>query len=105
MQSLKQTLQTLTTLEKAVLKEMSKSDFEVTWLTYYDEIDYNNAGFNKNQIAGIVSSLHKKGLVINESTSDYNGIILNYWVCSYKFNDVKNDYDFVEQIENFLMNN
>lgn len=102
MKSLKQTLETLTTLEKAVLKEMSKSDFEGSWLTYYDEIDYSKANFNKNQIAGIVSSLHKKGLVINESTNDYEGFMINYWLCSYKFNDVKSEYDLIEQIEGVL---
>jgi len=102
MKSLKQTLKTLTTLEKAVLKEMSKSDFETTWLTYYDEIDYNTTEFNKNQISGIVSSLHKKGLVINESTEDYNGVTLNYWLFAYKCDDVKDIYDFEEQIRGVL---
>jgi len=104
MNNLKQTLETLTTLEKAVLTIMSQSDFETTWLTYYDEIDYNTTEFNKNQISGIVSSLHKKGLVVNDTTEDYEGLMLPLFA-SDNFEDVEDEFDMTEQIEEFLQNN
>ena len=106
MKSLNETLKTLTTLEKAVLKEMSKSDFGTAWLTYYDEIDYNTTEFNKNQISGILSSLSKKGLVTNYETrvnfDTIKGFMLAYFP-SKIFEDVKDIYEFEEQIRGVLI--